>query len=151
MVKDSAANSENKQHKGRIHTGTFLKGFGALCLCIILFFGVTKGPKVVRMAKLYIEAQRGDAMSQYELAECYILGRGLLQDYKKAYYWCRKAAEQGLGTAQFSLAYNHYLTGMGIHRDFDHALKWFTEVAKQGDIEAQNKLGNMYYRCGQTF
>ena len=40
-------------------------------------------------------AQMGDASAQYNLANCYIFGRGVSQDLEKAEPWLIKASEQG--------------------------------------------------------
>ena len=47
-------------------------------------------------------AEQGDADAQYKLGFMYNKGEGVPQDYKKAFYWCTKAAEQGLVNAQCS-------------------------------------------------
>jgi TPR repeat protein len=70
-------------------------------------------------------------------------GRGVPQDYAAATEWFRKAAEQGLDTAQFNLA-QRYGDGMGAPRDLKVAADWYRRAANQGMAEAQNSLGVMY-------
>ena len=40
-------------------------------------------------------ANRGDKVAQHNLGACYYNGTGVVQDYKQAVYWFKKAAEQG--------------------------------------------------------
>lgn len=44
-----------------------------------------------------------DAAAQWELADCYVFGRGVKIDGEQAFYWLRKAAGNGLAEAQFSV------------------------------------------------
>ena len=58
--------------------------------------------------------------------------------------WYRKAAEQGLAQAQFSLG-NRYSEGTGVPKNHAEAAKWYQRAAKQGYAKAQYNLGNMYF------
>ena len=49
------------------------------------------------------KAEKGDVNAQYHLAMLYDFGRGTEKNGTEAARWCRKAAEQGLAEAQFSL------------------------------------------------
>ena len=75
----------------------------------------------------------------------YYLGNNSYQskDYNEAVKWYRKAAEQGLASAQFKLGV-HYAKGRGVPQDYLEAAKWYRKAAEQGDAAAQNNLGILY-------
>ena len=58
--------------------------------------------------------------------------------------WYRKAANQGLAEAQFSLglAYDY---GQGVPHDDFKAVEWARKAADQGFARAQGYLASMYY------
>jgi TPR repeat protein len=74
----------------------------------------------------------------------YLHGQGVPQDYAEAVRWFRKAAEQGLASAQSNLG-AMYHEGQGVVQDYAEAIRWFREAAEQGDAAAQFNLGNMYH------
>jgi TPR repeat protein len=47
-----------------------------------------------------VEAEQGYAKAQYSLGVMYIRGQGVTQDYKEAFKWVTKAAEEGHEGAQ---------------------------------------------------
>jgi clan AA aspartic protease (TIGR02281 family) len=57
--------------------------------------------------------------------------------------WARKAADQGLAGAQFSLG-SMYLAGEGVPQNYAEAMKWYRKAADQGDETAQLDVGVMY-------
>jgi hypothetical protein len=71
-------------------------------------------------------------------------GQGTPQDYKQAFKWYMKAAEQGYASAQYNLG-SMYNNGQGTPQDYKQAIKWYTKAAEQGDASAQYNLGLMYY------
>ncbi|MDG1499144.1 MAG: tetratricopeptide repeat protein, partial [Planctomycetota bacterium] len=62
-------------------------------------------------------AEGGDTTAQLDLAFAYFQGQGVLQDYKEAVKWYRKAADQGVADAQFSLGVA-YENGQGVLQDY---------------------------------
>jgi hypothetical protein len=88
-------------------------------------------------------AIEGEAWAQIWLADAYIFGQGVVQDYAEAAKWYRLAAEQGNASAQNSLAFM-YDTGKGVKKDNVEAVKWYRLAAEQGDASAQSNLGTMY-------
>ena len=74
----------------------------------------------------------------------YLDGRGLPQDYTQAVNWYRKAADQGLATAQENLG-DLYFLGKGVTQDYSKAVYWYLKAAEQGYGKAQYNLGNMYH------
>lgn len=69
---------------------------------------------------------------------CYVA-----QNYPEAVKWYRKAADQGVAGAQFSLGVC-YDFGDGVLQDHAEAVKWYRQAAAQGIAGAQNNLGNCY-------
>jgi TPR repeat protein len=65
--------------------------------------------------------------------------QGVTQNYSKALEWYRKAAGQGLGTAEFSLG-NLYFRGLGVSRDYEQALFWYQKAVSHSYINAQSNI-----------
>ena len=66
-------------------------------------------------------------------------------DYDEAEKWLKKAAEQGLMMAQFTLGnvyYGNY--GDGFEKDIEQSFFYFSLAAEQGFAPAQFYLGFMY-------
>ncbi len=64
--------------------------------------------------KMRTLAEQGDSTAQYELGRSYMEGRNNLpKSDTEAYYWYRKAAEQGNAEAQTALA-NLLEVGVGV-------------------------------------
>jgi len=107
-----------------------------------------KGPEHIRS-----EAERGDALAQYELAESCIYR----QKHEEAQEWYKKAAEQyrrraerGEAEAQCMLA-RMYMRGEGVpsneakaHELWKKAAEGFRLRAEQGEAYAQYRLGFMH-------
>ena len=70
----------------------------------------------------------------------YETGSGIAQDYNKARYWYRKAAEGGDPDAQNSLGHLLY-AGLGGSPDRLEALQWLRAAAANGDLRAALNLG----------
>jgi TPR repeat protein len=94
----------------------------------------------------HIDAEQGDAVTQYKLAWAYSQGRGVPQDYSEAAKWYFKAAEQGITLAQLNLG-EMYLEGKGVKQDYSEAAKWYLKAAEQeGLAGAKYNLGRIYYK-----
>ena len=74
----------------------------------------------------------------------YEVGQGVPRDEAEAANWYRRAAEQGLAGAQYSLA-ALYVQGKGVSANENEAMKWYRLAAEQGDALAQYNLGMRYY------
>ena len=59
--------------------------------------------------------------------------------------WYTKAAEQGLGEAQYNLGVM-YASGEGVQKNDKTVVMWYTKAAEQGNAKAQSNLGSMYAR-----
>jgi hypothetical protein len=70
----------------------------------------------------------------------YYAGRGVPQDYSQAFFWYRKAAEQGYAKAEFDLS-SMYYKGLGTSQDYAEARRWCIKAAKQGNADGQQALG----------
>ena len=65
----------------------------------------------------------------------YNSGQGVEQDYKQAFAWFKKAAEQGRDAAQYNLG-SMYLKGEGVQKNYQEALTWSLKAKDQGDVNA---------------
>ena len=77
-------------------------------------------------------AEAGDSSAQTELANMYMKGKGVPQNYKKGFRWFKLAAAQGDRIAQGSLAFMHF-EGQGALQDNIMAHMWWNIAAANGD------------------
>ena len=84
-----------------------------------------------------------DPKYQYNQGEMYYHGEGVAQDYKEAFRWYQKAAEQGNVDAQHRLG-EMYDQGQGVAEDDQRAVEWYQKAAEQRNADAQYRLGEMY-------
>ncbi len=52
---------------------------------------------------VYPRAERGDAHGQYDLAQMYLKGQGVLKNEEQGLFWLRKSAEQNFKRAKNQL------------------------------------------------
>jgi len=91
-------------------------------------------------------AQRGDPEGEYNFGMTYYLGSyGTPKDYKSAFLWFSKAADQGVANALLALGYM-YAEGQGVTKDIQQALKWWQKAAEKGQPDAEDNLGMAYFR-----
>jgi TPR repeat protein len=96
------------------------------------------------VAEIRARAEMGDAKSQERLGAAFFLGKGgLTKDEVEAVKWFRKAAEQNVADAQFSLGVC-YANGQGVTKDDAESVKWFRKAAEQNLADAQYNLGVCY-------
>ena len=88
-------------------------------------------------------ADRGDAKSQFALAEMIRQGQGAPRDDRKALGWYRKAADAGLPGAEYRLGVL-YQSGQGASRSDQTAAGWYAKAAGHGYPSAQVRLGVLY-------
>jgi TPR repeat protein len=69
----------------------------------------------------------------------YFNGRGVEQNFKKAFDYYQKAAELDNPTAQYNLGCL-YRDGKGVAVDKKQAMKWLGKAAEQGDEDAKADL-----------
>ena len=83
------------------------------------------------------------ASAQNDRGVMYDKGRGVPQNYEKAFELFTKSAEQGHAIAQYNLGVM-YLHGKGVPQNDQSAAHWFKKSAKQGKRDGQYSLGLMY-------
>src|SRR5690606_4293416 len=87
------------------------------------------------------QAFAGDGEAQHDLAAIYTAGHaGVPQNFDKAAFWFREAADNGIANARYNLGVLYH-QGLGVKRDLGRALYWYREAAKLGHPEAQYNLG----------
>lgn len=78
---------------------------------------LSDGYSIVEIQK---NANAGDSQAQFSLGYAYAFGKNLPQDYEKAAFWYRKAAEQGFAPAQCQIAVA-YVSGAGVSQNYKRA------------------------------
>ena len=90
-------------------------------------------------------AQEGDSNAQVSAGYYYEEGIGTTIDYKEAYYWYKKAAEQnhpyGIGNLGCLYKYGKY-----VKQDLPKAIALLKEGGEKGDPDAYFELGDCYER-----
>ena len=94
--------------------------------------------------QLLIDAKNGMAEAQSYLGYKYIEGKDTAQDYRKAYSWLLKAADQGYTIAQHNLGHMYTTVNGGVSIDYEKAIYWYTKAANQGCESSQHNLGRLY-------
>ena len=103
----------------------------------ILNFRSTYSPKLEELAG------QGDAAAQNLLGECYLLGKGVKQDPKKAFVWISKAAEQNNLRALHNIGYC-YENGIGTDKDYFQAFSFYKLSALKGHDSSFNDVAQCY-------
>ena len=76
-------------------------------------------------------------------------GNGMEQSATQAIDWFRKAAEQELPDAQYSLA-RALLNGEGVEKDLLEAEKWYRAASENEIVEAHYRLAKMLLQAPPT-
>lgn len=93
------------------------------------------------IAQLQDQAYLGVAEAQHDLAAIYTAGRGgVTQDFEKAAFWFREAADNDVANAAYNLGVLYH-QGLGVEKDLDRAIYWYRDAAKIGHAEARYNLG----------
>lgn len=88
-------------------------------------------------------AEQGEASAQHRLAEHYLSGVDIEQNYTLAFQWYKKAAEQNHAPAMFDLA-TAYDLGEGTEQNLTLAAFWYEKAARKGEASAAYNLGILY-------
>jgi len=116
--------------------------------------GLAQAPTVPSASidpSLQAKANAGDAAAQVQVGDeissaagaSGLEARKLVESYKAAAAWYRKAAEQGWVDGELRLA-AVYRDGKGVDRDMVQAAAWYRKAAEQGNVSAQATLGVLY-------
>lgn len=113
------------------------------------------------------KAKAGNAVAQYQLAECYndySGSKGVGYDSDKAFYWYEKAAQKGNVDAMYKIgswkgyekwmkaaaekghtqAQTKYGLQLKKEKKYEEAFRWFKKAADKGDAEGLSELGLCY-------
>lgn len=89
-------------------------------------------------------AEENDLEAQKRLAEEYVIGKHVNQDFEKARYWMEKAASTNDVESIYGLALIlHHVDNP--HRDIDKAAIYLEKAAEMGSVDAETSLGIHYY------
>lgn len=92
-------------------------------------------------------AKLGLRDAQMQLADAYRLGlynnQKIPVDYQQAYFWYKKASEQGDDNALYFLGKMNF-NGIGTQKNDKQAIDYYRFSANQGNIYAMNDLGYLY-------
>ncbi len=80
-------------------------------------------------------AENGDPDCMESLAQAYLNGDEVNQDFEKSAYWWEKLAETGNAIGQFNIGL-HYAKGCGVQRNLQKAVDWMNKAAENGDEDA---------------
>ena len=109
-----------------------------------------------KASEMYLKAaERGNSVSQNNIAMRLFSGDGVEQDKEQAFYWHKRSAENDNGRGQYFLALR-YDTGQGTEPNLEKAVHWYQRAAEndhraeydssQGGYAygAQMKLSDIY-------
>ncbi len=99
------------------------------------------------LESVYDAAEAGCVEAQYRLGYCAYCGIGMVEDYKEAVAWLRKAAKQNHANAQDLLA-DCYAHGSGVRKNHAEAVRWWKKAAENGRYTTQKDLA-ICYRDGE--
>ena len=85
------------------------------------------------------KAEKGNAIAQNELGECFRFGRSCNVNKAEAYKWYKKAANQGYADAEYNLAYC-FENGYGCDKSEKKALKWYKKAEEHGCQKATGAI-----------
>lgn len=91
-------------------------------------------------------ARQGYLPAQKEMAMRYLKGIGVYQNHKKAFYWFKKAAEQGDTESVIQVA-GAYMTGFPVTKSTKKAILWYKKTAcNKDDLESSYSIAYMLFR-----
>jgi TPR repeat protein len=88
-----------------------------------------QGKYAEAFSKYQASALKGNADSQYKLAEMYYDGQGVNQNKPEALKWYKASAELGSIEAQFQMGYM-YENGLQVKQDGNEAARWYRKVVR---------------------
>ena len=95
--------------------------------------------KRLTLPKLKRDARGGDSWAQTELGHRYFSGLGAKRNFKRAFYWHKLAAQQGVEFSQYSLGLI-YRGADSTLKDWQKAHMWVSIAYHNGHIRSKNIL-----------
>lgn len=89
-------------------------------------------------------SQSGDAMVNYILGRCYLVGIGTSQNVQNAVPLFEKAISDGIDEGLVDLG-KMYLNGWGVDKDYAKAVKYLKQSSDKGNPRGQVYLGYTYF------
>lgn len=89
------------------------------------------------------QAEKGNAIAQYNLGLCYYYGCGVIISYDEAFKWFKKSADQGDSFGIVKLA-ELYDNGDGVIKDQKRAFELYMKAAKMGDLTGIGRVASCY-------
>jgi uncharacterized protein len=93
---------------------------------------------------IYPDSPLSRGESNNDMGVRYLLGRGVVPNAEKAFYYFSKAADKGNAFAQNEVAYM-YATGKGTEKNLAKAFYYYKQAAEQNLASAQYNLAIMYH------
>jgi S1-C subfamily serine protease len=104
------------------------------------------GDMAAAMREFRPAAEKGDPSAEAFMGMVYYIGgKGVPRDYRVAYGWYQKSADQDDPLAEYMLGLM-YLNGRGVELDEKASADWFKKSASHGLSEAEALLGLAYVR-----
>jgi TPR repeat protein len=100
-------------------------------------YGCADYPKAYNLFKPL--ADKGDALSQFQVGMMTEQGQGTEASFEKAYPWYKKAADQGMADAYFALG-QLYARGLAVPQDVVQAYAMFDLAVRGGHAVAGDWL-----------
>lgn len=110
------------------------------CLYYLGSMNLEQGQIESAVAELTKAAKQGHALSQLQLGELYLEGRGVSKDQQKAEQWYLKSARSGNAIAQYNVGMMYYFRGQ-----IGKAKPWLAASSKQGFVDAMTNLSVIYF------
>jgi TPR repeat protein len=120
--------------------------FSLVFVLFMVSFGVGESRLAQAGESLRDRAVSGDVTAQFAYGEYYRNTAQSLEDFGKAFFWTKKAAEQGMGKAQVFVA-DMYCSGSGVAQSYIYAYAWHYLAAQNGVSAAEEKMETL----GQLF
>lgn len=111
----------------------------------ILLFIIAMTAAAATFKETEQKAENGDVSAQLALANSYLHGNGVTQNFQLAARWFRRSALQGNAQAQ-SLLGSLYASGQGVKQDLQAALHWYGKAVAQDNVSAQFNLATMFMK-----
>ncbi len=114
-----------------------------ITLALAFGFLMAEVPDVATLKEILNKAKSGDVEAQFQMANYYAEGIGVVEDASEAMRWMREAATGDHTEAQYRM-------GAFYSYSIEEAIQWFTKAGQNGHLEAQRRLGAHYAGSGKN-